>query len=230
MLKKINFLKKTKAPGEIVVSYLKFFFFSKFTKFQRIFHKKKHLSILKNKKISSDWFSKNCFFFSYIRRKIKKDFIYLEIGSFEGNSLLYVLNFLRPKLACAVDTWRGSDEHQKLNMNFIESNFDNNLKDHAAQFMKYKQTSTEFFKNNKIFFDFIYIDGNHEFEAVLEDSINSWNYLNAGGVIVFDDYFWEYYEDLYRNPGYAINSFLKTIEQKYKIILTTNTQLFIQKL
>jgi predicted O-methyltransferase YrrM len=230
MLRKINFLKKIKAPNEIAISYLKFLFFSRLTKFQRALYKKKHLNFLKNKKISSDWFSKNCFFFSYVRRKIKKNFTYLEIGSFEGNSLLYVLNFLRPKLAYAVDTWEGSDEHAKLNMNSIESNFNYNLKNYQDKFVKCKTTSGKFFKNNKIFFDFIYIDGNHEFNAVLKDSINSWKFLNIGGVIAFDDYFWQYYQDIYKNPGYAINNFLRIIKNKYKVILLTNSQLFIQKI
>ena len=230
MLRKINYLKKIKAPNEIVISYLKFLFFSRLTKFQRALYKKKHLNFLKNKKISSDWFSKNCFFFGYIRRKIKKDFTYLEIGSFEGNSLLYVLNFLSPKLAYAVDTWEGSDEHAKLNMNSIESNFNYNLKNYQNKFVKCKTTSGKFFKNNKIFFDFIYIDGNHEFNAVLKDSINSWKFLNIGGVIAFDDYFWQYYQDIYKNPGYAINNFLRIIKNKYKVILLTNSQLFIQKI
>ena len=230
ILTKLNFLKKIKAPNELSSSYIKYYFFNKFCRFQRKFFTKKHLNIINQKKITSDWFSKHSFYFSHVRRKIKKNFVYLEIGSFEGNSLLYVLNFLKPKLAYAVDTWQGSDEHIKLNMNSIESNFDYNLKDYQDKFVKCKTTSGKFFENNKIFFDFIYIDGNHEFNSVLEDSTNSWKFLNTGGVIAFDDYFWQYYEDIYKNPGYAINNFLRIIENKYKVILLTNTQLFVQKL
>ncbi len=42
--------------------------------------------------------------------------------------------------------------------------------------------------------------------------------------------FWQYYQDIYKNPGYAINNFLKIIKNKYKVILITNSQLFIQKI
>ena len=65
---------------------------------------------------------------------------------------------------------------------------------------------------------------------MLKDSINSWKFLNIGGVIAFDDYFWQYYQDIYKNPGYAINNFLRIIKNKYKVILLTNSQLFIQKI
>ena len=36
--------------------------------------------------------------------------------------------------------------------------------------------------------DLIFVDGGHEFEVVRMDSINALEMVNAGGIIVWDDY------------------------------------------
>jgi len=51
----------------------------------------------------------------------------------------------------------------------------------------YKLTSDEFFMQNKLKFDCIFIDGLHTFEQSLKDFYNSWECLNEGGAIVFHD-------------------------------------------
>ena len=230
MLRKIKFLIKIKAPKKIFIAHLKHFFFEKITKLQKLKEKNKYLLFLRNKKITIDWFSKNCYHFLYIKKFIKKNFNYLEIGSFEGNSLMYVLKNFNTNLVCAVDTWTGSEEHQNLDMKLTENNFNYNLKEFVNKFTKEKKTSDEFFKTNKLYFDLIYIDGDHEYKQVLKDCKNSWRILNKNGIMIFDDYFWEYYSDIFKNPGYAINHFLQIIKNQYKVILVTNTKVFIKKI
>ena len=44
-------------------------------------------------------------------------------------------------------------------------------------------------------FDFIYIDGSHEFFDVYNDAIYSFKFCKKGGYLVFDDYFWTFYEN-----------------------------------
>lgn len=39
-------------------------------------------------------------------------------------------------------------------------------------------------------FDFVYIDGNHEYEPTLQDLRNAWRTVKAGGSITGDDYMW----------------------------------------
>ena len=51
----------------------------------------------------------------------------------------------------------------------------------------FKMTSDEFFKNNKMKFDIIFIDGLHEHNQVYRDIQNSLKCLNKGGVIVMHD-------------------------------------------
>jgi len=50
-----------------------------------------------------------------------------------------------------------------------------------------KMTSNVFFKNNKIFFDCIFIDGLHIYEQVREDILNSIKFLNPNGIIILHD-------------------------------------------
>lgn len=63
-----------------------------------------------------------------------------------------------------------------------------------------------FFKINMNKFDFIYVDGSHDYKSVLNDSINSFKCLRKNGLLILDDYFWRFYEDG-KNPISAINNF-----------------------
>lgn len=59
----------------------------------------------------------------------------------------------------------------------------------------------------KIWFD-IYIDGSHHSDNVLRDARNSFKLLNKGGFIVFDDFIWDYYDEINLNPIGGVKQFL----------------------
>ena len=48
-------------------------------------------------------------------------------------------------------------------------------------------TSDEFFKENNLFFDVIFIDGLHTYEQCSKDVINSIKFLNNDGIIILHD-------------------------------------------
>ena len=50
-----------------------------------------------------------------------------------------------------------------------------------------RKTSDEFFLENKQKFDLIFIDGLHHYNQVKKDIINSFNFLNDGGIILMHD-------------------------------------------
>ena len=54
--------------------------------------------------------------------------------------------------------------------------------------------------------------------------------LNKEGIMICDDYFWNFYEKIQNNPCFAINEFLNKINGEYKILKVTNSQIFIKKL
>ena len=70
----------------------------------------------------------------------------------------------------------------------------------------------------RIKFDFIYIDGSHKACDVLADAVLSWNLLKADGIMILDDYEWDYFEEEYNNPRIAIDSFLKSYQNQIELI------------
>ncbi len=224
---KLSFLYKSESPFIVIYIFLinkvkKIFLKSRIKK-----EKRKHKIILSKKIISNDYFSANAFYFNNLLKKLPKDFKYLEIGSYEGNSALYVaINFPNSNITC-VDLWQDVEEYKGKNFNIIENNFDLNLKG-LSNINKIKSTSDDFFVKNKTMYEFIYIDGNHKFDYVLRDCENAWKFLNDDGFLVCDDYIWNYYADIKLNPCFAVNKFLE--KNKVKILLVTNSQIFFQKI
>jgi len=67
--------------------------------------KKKHQNLLRSKNTTTDYFSINAYYWNKILNKNFKKFSYLEIGSLEGNSALYILkNHLTKNVVC-IDLW-----------------------------------------------------------------------------------------------------------------------------
>ncbi len=185
--------------------------------------KRKHKVILSKKIISNDYFSSSSFYFYNLLKKLPKNFKYLEIGSYEGNSALYVSTNFPNSNVTYVDLWQDVEEYKGKDFNIIEKNFDLNLKG-LRNINKIKSTSDGFFIKNTIMYDFIYIDGNHKFDYVLRDCENAWRFLNDDGFLVCDDYIWDYYKDIKLNPCFAVNKFLE--KNKVKILLSKSTDFF----
>jgi predicted O-methyltransferase YrrM len=122
----------------------------------------------------------------------------LEIGSWEGRSALFFLNYLpRAHIVC-IDTFEGSIEHRTWpfwrrwrQLNQIERRFDSNLAPFEARTKKIKGDSREALTMLGLAgrrFDFVYVDGSHVAADVYHDAVLSWPLLRDGGLLVFDDY------------------------------------------
>ena len=223
----ISFLYRSKSALIIYIIFFKTKLINVFLK-KKIKDKKKiHKKFLLSKKITQDYFSSHAYNFYEIMKKFEMP-KYLEIGSFEGNSAMFIAkNFENSKIYC-VDNWVGTEEYNNLNFSKLEDNFDSNISE-FNNINKFKMPSDDFFRYNKKTFDVIYIDGYHKGLQVLEDFKNSWNVLNDNGLIIFDDYIWKCYDKIQDNPCYVINLYLKKISDDVKIIKVSNSQLYIQK-
>ena len=88
-------------------------------------------SIIKKKNFKEKYFLNNFEIFNYYLPKDEnKKFSYLEIGSFEGLSLLNVKYFYKNTEAIAIDLWSKpnfNSEDIGLDLNKAEKNFDSNL-------------------------------------------------------------------------------------------------------
>ena len=138
-------------------------------------------------KISRNYFTSHCPIWYEILKKnnfIKKKTNVLEIGTFEGMSLLFYEKFLNVKKIYAIDPLTIS----KLNV----SNFYYNIKKFKnIKFFKMK-SDTFFKKKINIKFDIIYIDGSHYGPDVYKDLVNSFNVLKNGGIVIIDDFLFDY--------------------------------------
>jgi predicted O-methyltransferase YrrM len=151
----------------------------------------------------------------------------IEIGSWEGRSALFFMNYLsRSKLVC-IDTFEGSEEHRAHPEAFasdlpeIERRFDANLAPFAARLEKRKAASavalTELGIDGRRF-DIAYIDGSHRSADVYGDGVLTWSMLLPGGIMIFDDYEWEWMPEPHSNPKLGIDSFLRAFEGQYRIV------------
>lgn len=188
-------------------------------------------NIKKNYKFSNDWFTNNLPIWIYIFKtkslNLKK---ILEIGSFEGMSLVFLLSHFQNASIDCVETFEGSDEHNTINFLEVKKNFDFNMKFYQKRFHLYHMSSDKFFIQNKNkLYDLIYIDGSHFGYQVYKDAINSFDILNIGGLLVFDDFLKKYYKKKNENVIGGVCNFIKMFNNKIKVIFV-GYQIFIKKI
>jgi len=142
---------------------------------------------------TEDWFSENnpekvVNQFKELLLEFKdKPCMFLEIGSFEGMSTIWMLeNILteeRSQIFC-IDAW--AEWTGDAFVRFVSNINKTGLKD-KVHIVK-GDSSEELRIFPKEYFDFIYVDGNHDEKAVIKDAIGSFRTLKKGGIIAFDDY------------------------------------------
>ena len=179
-----------------------------------------------NKKITHNFFSINCYdWINNLRNGNIKN--YLEIGAFEGLSILFLNKNFKPKKIHAVDTWRGSNEHGKETVfGEVIKNYKFNTKK-LKNIKNFKMTSDVFFKKNNIKYDLIYIDGLHSRAQVNKDLLNSLKLTQEKSLIICDDFFWKFDKKFTQNiPVAAIIPIIK--KYKLKVVAVSNNQVFLK--
>ena len=142
---------------------------------------------------TEDWFSENNpekvvrQFDEFLSEFKDKPSTFLEIGSFEGMSTIWMLeNILinkESRLFC-IDAW--AEWTGDAFVRFVENINKSGLKNKVDIIKGDSSTYLSIFPDE--YFDFIYIDGNHDEKAVIKDAILSFRILKKGGIIAFDDY------------------------------------------
>ena len=167
----------------------------------------------------------------------------LEIGSFEGAAVCYLIdklgenNFL--EVHC-IDTWEESDDIAKEDAIIVEKRFDYNIQlaitktQNKTKYFKYKSKSylvlSKMIANGVGDFDLIYVDASHYAVDVLTDAVLSFKLLKAGGILIFEDYLWAGDENIVFYPKIAIDSFTNIFSKHIKLIPAPLNQIYAVKI
>ncbi|MGA3303684.1 MAG: class I SAM-dependent methyltransferase [Methylovirgula sp.] len=149
------------------------------------------------KEFSSDWTSMHFPTWSLVLKHLcERPCEILEIGSWEGRSAIFFLEFLPQSRLTCVDTFGGGVENlasptESREIPLIEKRFDANLGPYGPRVEKIKArsvTALDRLTEAHAAFDVIYIDGSHLRDDVMVDSLLAWPLLRPAGILIWDDY------------------------------------------
>lgn len=120
-----------------------------------------------------------------------------EIGTYIGYNAKSMFEVLNVEDMVCIDPYETYDDDKQLDIELLKKAREesyNVLKEHEGSINRVFKKSNDAFKMNldysglhKIFFDFIYLDGDHTYESVKSDMNNYWRLLNKGGIIAGHD-------------------------------------------
>jgi predicted O-methyltransferase YrrM len=161
---------------------------------------------------STDWFTPNAARWKKLFGHLAdRPLRYLEIGVFEGRSLVFMLdNVLKHPASQAVGVdIKVADRYLR---NLARSG-------RCAKVANYEGPSQSVLKYLPArSFDIIYIDGGHTMQAVLGDALLAFDALKNDGFMIFDDYLWvpDLPDDL--RPNGAINAFVTAFQHRLEVV------------
>ena len=176
-----------------------------------------------NKRLTTDWLSKKLpYWFAPLSVFIDKDCVVLEIGVYEGRSVIAFLEYLPRSTVTAVDIFVDSR---------IEKNFDFNMDYYPGRFIKIKTRAAiamdQLLSENKKF-DVIYLDTGKNRTASWVNSTLAWPLLSNGGVLIWDDVTWGRDRTEESRPGPGIRMFANQFRDCMDI-LHDGEQLIVRK-
>lgn len=150
----------------------------------------------------------------------------LQIGAYKGDASFWLYNNIikndDSSFLWDIDTWEGSKEpsHEAIDWSYVEKVYDENTNEGRSlnKIKKFKGTSDRFFKSNIENFNFVYVDGDHTSYGVIKDAVNSYEYLEVGGILAFDDYRWSAGLGPLKEPRMAIDFFSDIYRDRIKLI------------
>lgn len=165
----------------------------------------------------------------------------LEIGSYEGASASWfmknILTHPDSGIIC-IDTWEGGEGLIEYKDDGLYQKFCETMKQWRGRYSAHKGKSQDILPPmsctcsggyERCEYDAAYIDGSHTAANVLSDSVDVFRLMKQGGIIIWDDYLWDVWNDPLRQPKMAIDAFLACYKGQYEQI-AEGWQVVIKKL
>jgi predicted O-methyltransferase YrrM len=154
----------------------------------------------------------------------------LEIGSWEGRSALFFLNFFPRSTIVCIDFF--ADIATLTDRPLVEGRFDRNVAPFGERVEKIKSLAIpalERLAADGRRFDLAYIDGGHTYDMVMKDSILVWALTEPRSVIIWDDYRYGLDRPPEERAQTAIDEFLRDHAGRYRL-LRKDYQVMIERL
>lgn len=175
-----------------------------------------------NKEFTQDWMTRKVpRWHRFLRKMRDKPVNVLEVGSFEGRSAVFLLNYLPSSQLTCIDFFKGD----------LDARFDANLAEFGGRMTKLKGSAISHLDalgQTGETFDLIYLDAGKQRDPVLAMSLLLWPLLKKRGILIWDDYDWGLDRPAKQRPHDGIDIFLKMYEDEYKMLLQKG-QVFVQK-
>ena len=135
-------------------------------------------------------------------KDLKKDMtckVYVEIGVLYGGSIIEQMKDSQECIFVGIDPFSGYygnsyDPHRKVDLtehyDIVKNNIDeNNPNNHKYHLLKgFSGDMVDEFKKLNLQIDYLFIDGDHSYQGVMDDFKNYSPFVSKDGIIVFDNY------------------------------------------
>jgi predicted O-methyltransferase YrrM len=152
----------------------------------------------------------------------------LEIGSYEGRSAVFFLNYFSGSTLVCIDLWNTSalepDIVKRLpeavtEAAHVEGRFDRNLSQFSSRLTKIAGNSSDVLPQLGLQserFDLIYVDGDHKSAPTYRDCTLAWPLLKSNGILVIDDYEFDLGLPEENRPKRGVDAFLRSVSGQYE--------------
>lgn len=174
-------------------------------------------------------------------KRMPKNSICAEIGSWKGDFSQRILSVTKPEKLFLIDPYKyvseysnawyggfaGGQEKMDEIYSMVISRFKDEINRNRLEIIRCdSREALNNFKDESL--DWVYVDGNHTYEFVMEDLRNCWSKVKTGGYITGDDYhvpgWWE--DGVTR----AVDNFIEERKNSIGEIVILKNQFIIEKI
>ncbi len=173
-----------------------------------------------------DWFSRNVPVWKRALEPLqgRPGLRYLEIGSAEGRSLIWLFENVLTDPSCqavCIDPFHHGPGSRGNEGEVIDAFLANigkaGVEKQVTVIRGYSEIELRKLRLDEPF-DLIYVDGNHRAKPVLEDLVLAWRLLKPEGLLIAAGYEWMPDADLADRPMMAIDFFVKAYEEELEVV------------